>query len=75
MKSVLYSDLHLLSALNWDAVSRATRPKSKTSVRAFSSKSRDNMDEVQTRFLSKVSMTEIIFNLKYMRILFEKFLF
>ncbi|KAF4095092.1 EF-hand calcium-binding domain-containing protein 6 [Onychostoma macrolepis] len=42
-------------ALNWDAVSRATtRPKSKTSVRAFSSKSRDNMDEVQTRFLSKI---------------------
>ncbi|XP_059392796.1 EF-hand calcium-binding domain-containing protein 6 [Carassius carassius] len=44
-------------ALNWDTVSRATtRPKSKTSIRAFSSKSRDNvnMDEVQTRFLSKI---------------------
>ncbi|KAK2867211.1 hypothetical protein Q8A67_025328 [Cirrhinus molitorella] len=41
-------------ALNWDAVSRATRPKSKTSVRAFSSKSRDTLDEVQARFLSKI---------------------
>uniref|UniRef100_A0A8C2FLC7 EF-hand domain-containing protein n=1 Tax=Cyprinus carpio TaxID=7962 RepID=A0A8C2FLC7_CYPCA len=44
-------------ALNWDTVSRSTtRPKSKTSVRAFSSKSRGNvnMDEVQTRFLSKI---------------------
>lgn len=54
----------MLSALNWDTVSRSTtRPKSKTSVRAFSSKSRGNvnMDEVQTRFLSKVSMTEIFF--------------
>ncbi|XP_077066021.1 EF-hand calcium-binding domain-containing protein 6 isoform X2 [Siphateles boraxobius] len=42
-------------ALNWDAVSRTTtRPKSKTSVRAFSGKSRDTLDEVQTRFLSKI---------------------
>ncbi|RXN19617.1 EF-hand calcium-binding domain-containing 6 [Labeo rohita] len=42
-------------ALNWDTVSRAaTRPKSKTSIRAFSSKSKDNLDEVQTRFLSKI---------------------
>ncbi|XDV52955.1 hypothetical protein PO909_021586 [Leuciscus waleckii] len=42
-------------ALNWEAVSRnETRPKSKTSVRAFSGKSRDTLDEVQTRFLSKI---------------------
>ncbi|XP_048014418.1 EF-hand calcium-binding domain-containing protein 6 isoform X1 [Megalobrama amblycephala] len=42
-------------ALNWDAVSRTTtRPKSKTSVRAFSGKSRDTLDEAQIRFLSKI---------------------
>ncbi|XP_043083506.1 EF-hand calcium-binding domain-containing protein 6 [Puntigrus tetrazona] len=42
-------------ALNWDAVSRATtRPKSKTRIRAFSSRSRDTLDEVHTRFLSKI---------------------
>ncbi|XP_051548732.1 EF-hand calcium-binding domain-containing protein 6 isoform X2 [Myxocyprinus asiaticus] len=42
-------------ALDWDAVRRATtRPKSKTSVRAFSGKSRDTLDEVQSKFLSKM---------------------
>ncbi|XP_051979272.1 EF-hand calcium-binding domain-containing protein 6 isoform X2 [Xyrauchen texanus] len=42
-------------ALDWDAVSRATtRPKSKTSVRAFTGKSRDTLDEVQSKFLSKM---------------------
>ncbi|XP_073687728.1 EF-hand calcium-binding domain-containing protein 6 [Garra rufa] len=41
-------------ALNWDVRSPTTRPKSKTSERAFSSKSKDNLDEVQTRFLSKM---------------------
>lgn len=54
-----FSDLRPFSALNWDAVSHTTtRPKSKTSVRAFSGKSRDTLDEVQTRFLSKVSITD-----------------
>ncbi|XP_073798125.1 EF-hand calcium-binding domain-containing protein 6 isoform X8 [Danio rerio] len=42
-------------ALNWDAVSRSTtRPKSKTSLRRFSGKSRDNLDDIQIRFLSKM---------------------
>ncbi|XP_067292497.1 EF-hand calcium-binding domain-containing protein 6 isoform X3 [Pseudorasbora parva] len=42
-------------ALNWDAVSRTTtRPKSKTSIRAFSGKSRDTLDDIQIRFLSKI---------------------
>ncbi|XP_056307901.1 EF-hand calcium-binding domain-containing protein 6 isoform X2 [Danio aesculapii] len=42
-------------ALNWDAVSRSTtRPKSNTNLRSFSAKSRDNLDDLQTRFLSKI---------------------
>ncbi|KAK7117596.1 hypothetical protein R3I94_022980 [Phoxinus phoxinus] len=46
-------------ALNWDAVSRTTtRPKSKTSVRSFSGKPRDTLDEVQTRFLSKIKKND-----------------
>ncbi|XP_056595145.1 EF-hand calcium-binding domain-containing protein 6 [Triplophysa dalaica] len=41
-------------ALNWDAVSLATRPKSKTSLRPFSGKPKDTLDEIQTKFLSKM---------------------
>lgn len=50
------------AALNWDAVSLSARPKSKTSLRPFSGKPKDTLDEIQTKFLSQVGIKMFLQN-------------